>query len=75
MASKKVVPSVNRIPKIIVSEGGHPHLFKLEYKDGRTKDLGELEGHDIVALYRKYDTAPPQNIADYYMRFFWDGAR
>ena len=69
MASKK------EIPKIIVSEGGHPHLFKLEYKDGRTKDLGELDGQEIVALYRKYDTVPPQNIADYYMRFFWDGAR
>lgn len=45
MASKKVVPSVERIPKIIVSEGGHPHLFKLEYKE----DLGELDGHEIVA--------------------------
>jgi hypothetical protein len=22
-------------------------------------------------LYQKYDTAPPQNIADYYIRFFW----
>ena len=41
--------SSKQIPKIIVSEGGHPHLFKLEYKDGRTEDLGELDGHEIVA--------------------------
>ncbi len=73
--TSKVVPREKRkkeIPKIIVSEGNH----QLEYKNGRVKDLGKLNGYEIVALYRKYHVEPPQNIADYYMRFFWDeGAR
>ena len=41
MASKKVVL------KIIVSEGGHPHLFKLEYKE----DLGELDGRIVSKIW------------------------